>query len=75
MAVPNLDLYSTQYKNYINLGDFTVKAENKAMMNFIKICNLRSLIWRIHHALILLLLIPLIVFKTRLLSRVVYQIS
>ena len=40
----NLDIYSSQYESFINLGNFNMEVENRDMEGFCKNYNLKSLI-------------------------------
>ena len=40
----NLDIYSSQYESFINLGNFNMEVENRDMERFCKNYNLKSLI-------------------------------
>ena len=41
----SLDLYSTQYENFVVLGDFNVEVDSSDMKDFCKSYNLKSLVW------------------------------
>ena len=40
----SLDLYSTQYENFVVLGDFNVEVDSSDMKDFCKSYNLKSLV-------------------------------
>ena len=40
----SLDLYSTQYENFVTLGDFNVEVDDNCMKDFCKSYNLKSLV-------------------------------
>ena len=40
----SLDLYSSQYENFVKLGDFNVEVDNIDMKDFCKSYNLKSLV-------------------------------